>query len=622
MNYLSIEGLSKNYGEKILYDQLNFSIHKKEKIALIARNGTGKTSLLKTIVGLESPNSDAKIEISKHIRIGYLPQAPDFDLSKTIEEYIYQSDSTLVQTVLQYEHAIMQTDEKNLQHWMSEMDRLDAWDLDARIKEILGKLDLHDLTQNISTLSGGQKKRLALAQILIDSPDFLVLDEPTNHLDPPMIKWLEQWLGQDNITLLLVTHDRYFLDNVCNVIYELEKGVLQIYTGNYSDYLEKKNLRLISEKSSLEKTKNLYRKELEWIRKQPKARGTKAKSRVDAFDVIEQKAKVKIEDERVKLEIDAERMGTKILEFHNVCKSYGDKIILDKFSYKFKRFEKVGITGRNGVGKTSFIKLITGEDIPDSGTVIVGETIKIGYYTQELQNLPMDLRAIEVVTNIASFIPLKGGKTLSASQLLERFLFTHDDQYTYVNKLSGGEQKRLQLLCILIQNPNFLILDEPTNDLDLHTMMALEDFLEDFPGCVLVITHDRYFLDKVAEHIFIFEGDGQVKDYNGKFSQYVFDEKTKEKKAPTAKTVEPVIIEEKVVKEKKKLSYKDQREYELLPNEIQQLESQKKQLEADLSTHASDYSKVAELSLTLAQVNETIDFKSLRWLELSEIVEG
>lgn len=622
MNYLSIEGLSKNYGEKILYDQLNFSIHKKEKIALIARNGTGKTSLLKTIVGLESPNSDAKIEISKHIRIGYLPQAPDFDLSKTIEEYIYQSDSTLVQTVLQYEHAIMQTDEKNLQHWMSEMDRLDAWDLDARIKEILGKLDLHDLTQNISTLSGGQKKRLALAQILIDSPDFLVLDEPTNHLDPPMIKWLEQWLGQDNITLLLVTHDRYFLDNVCNVIYELEKGVLQIYTGNYSDYLEKKNLRLISEKSSLEKTKNLYRKELEWIRKQPKARGTKAKSRVDAFDVIEQKAKVKIEDERVKLEIDAERMGTKILEFHNVCKSYGDKIILDKFSYKFKRFEKVGITGRNGVGKTSFIKLITGEDIPDSGTVIVGETIKIGYYTQELQNLPMDLRAIEVVTNIASFIPLKGGKTLSASQLLERFLFTHDDQYTYVNKLSGGEQKRLQLLCILIQNPNFLILDEPTNDLDLHTMMALEDFLEDFPGCVLVITHDRYFLDKVAEHIFIFEGDGQVKDYNGKFSQYVFDEKTKEKKAPATKTVEPVIIEEKVVKEKKKLSYKDQREYELLPNEIQQLESQKKQLEADLSTHASDYNKVAELSLTLAQVNEAIDHKSLRWLELSEIVEG
>ncbi len=622
MTYLSFDKFSKNFGEKILFDNVSMQVNEGDKIALIARNGSGKTSLLRMVAGLESLNTGAKMELNKKVRIGYLEQAPHFADDKTIEEIIYMSDSENVNVVRQYDHAMATHDEQGINNWLGEMERLQLWDLEARIKEILGKLALHDVTQTVKTLSGGQRKRLALAQMLIDNPEFLIFDEPTNHLDPPMIEWLEDWLTQERITLLLVTHDRYFLDNVCNQIIELDGGNLYKYAGNYSDYLEKKNMRYENDKANIEKAKNLYRKELDWIRKQPKARGTKAKARVDAFDVVEKKAKTKIDDERVKLEIDANRIGTKVLEFHNVCKAYGDKIMLDKFSYKFQRFEKIGIAGRNGVGKSTFIKMVIDEVQPDSGSIIVGETIKIGHYSQEGMKLPQDMRALEVVQNIASYIPLKGGKTLSASQLLERFLFTHDDQFTYVSKLSGGEQRRLQLLCVLMDNPNFLILDEPTNDLDLHTLMALEDFLEDFPGSAIIITHDRYFLDKVVDHIFIFEGAGKVHDYNGKISEFQFDN-YKDKKGSSLNEVDkkdvPAAKSGPIIK-KVKLSYKEQRELELLPDEISKLDTEKAALEQALLEHTIDYVKVKSISDALVEKLASIDTKTLRWLQLSELV--
>jgi ATP-binding cassette subfamily F protein uup len=623
MNYLTLEHITKNYGEKNLFDDITLHIDKGQKIALVAKNGTGKSTLLKVLNQEEgSEREDAKIYIHKDITTGFLHQEPHFNPEDTVIEAVFDSDSEILQAIRKYEEAmILEKEGDELQGILDEMDRLKAWDFEAKIQEILTRFNVIDLYQKVGTMSGGQQKRVALAKVLIEEPDFLILDEPTNHLDVDMISWLEQYLSSANKTVFMITHDRYFLDTVCNVIYELENGALHKYKGNYSYYLEKKAERNDIESATMDRTKKLFKRELDWVRRQPKARTTKAKSRVDTFHDLKEKTSVKVENSDFKLEFKAERLGKKIVECHNMSKYFGDFKAVEGFSYKFKKKERVGIVGPNGVGKSTFIKLLTQEYKPDTGKVVVGETIVFGHYNQEGMKIDESKTVLDVIRDIAEEIPLAKGQKLTASAFLEKFLFTRKQQRVYVSKLSGGEKRRLYLLTVLIQNPNFLILDEPTNDLDILTLNILEEFLTEFQGCLVLISHDRYFMDKLTDHLFVFEGDGKIKDWNGNYKEYRAWKKEEaiEKRQKNQQPVKIVVQQEKPKIDAPKLSYAERKEFNRLEKEIDKLEKQKEALTALFSDTGITAEKIKETSIKLNELNETIEGKEMRWLELGEL---
>ncbi|MCB0705026.1 MAG: ABC-F family ATP-binding cassette domain-containing protein [Saprospiraceae bacterium] len=622
MNYLFLENVSKSYGEKVLFRNIDLQISKGQKVALVAKNGTGKTSLLRLIAGLESGEGEASVvRTRKDIRIGYLQQEPDLSDSDSVIEAIFDSQNPQIKAVREYEEAMLFPDQlKRMEQAVAIMEELKAWDVEARVKEILFKLNITDLDKKVGTLSGGQKKRLALAKLLIDEPEFLVLDEPTNHLDLDMIEWLEEYLAQPRLTLFLVTHDRYFLERICDTIVELDNGSLYKYQGNYSEFLEKKSLRHGTEAVELDKAKKLFKRELEWIRRMPKARTTKAKSRVDAFDVIEEKANTTVDKQEIQIDIKGARMGSKILEAHNLNKSYGDLVIVKDFHYKFKKKERVGIIGKNGVGKTTFLRMMTKQERPDGGKVVIGDTVQFGYYTQEGIQMKEDKRVLEVITDIAEFIPLEKGAKLTATQLLERFLFDRKHQQVYVSQLSGGERRRLFLLTVLMRNPNFLILDEPTNDLDILTLNVLEDFLLDFPGCVIIVTHDRYFMDKLVDHLFVFEGDGVIRDFNGNYREYQEETRQKElerrqqesseKKKTVVQTATPV----------REASGETKKEIKRLERKIVQLEERKKEIHASFSSNDLDPASIEKLSVELGELQKELDENEERWMEIVESI--
>jgi len=631
VNYLLVESLSKTYDTKILFENISFGINKGQKVALIAKNGAGKTSLLKIITGKEIADS-GKVSLRKGISTGFLEQEPHLDENKTIIENVFGGDSPIVQAIKNYEAALMMqhhafTPEtaKQVELAHEQLTILDAWDYELKIRQILSQLNITELDQPVSTLSGGQKKRVALSKILILEPDFVILDEPTNHLDIEMIEWLEEYLSTKNMTLLLVTHDRYFLDRVCDEIIELDEGKIYKYEGNYSLFIEKKAHRATVAASELDKIRNTYRRELDWVRRMPKARTTKNKARLESFDSIAEKATAKQNDDTLKLDVKMTRMGGKILEMIKVSKSFGDITVLKNFTYTFKKYDKIGVVGKNGAGKTTFLNLIMTLEKPDAGKIQSGETIVYGYYAQEGIQLKDEKRVIDVVKDIAEFIPLADGSKLSASQLLTRFQFAPETQYAFVSKLSGGEKRRLYLMTVLIRNPNFLILDEPTNDLDILTLGILEDFLAEFQGCVLIVSHDRYFMDKLVDHVFVFEGDGMIRDFPGNYSDYR-KKADEEKKELSAQIKSENITKPEQIKPrdnvadngKRKMSFKEKREFEQLEQEIAKLEATKKQLEEKLNDTSLRHDEIYAASETLMKTIHLIDEKSMRWLELSE----
>lgn len=616
MNYLNVENISKSYGEVTLFKGITFSIHKGQKIAFIAKNGTGKTSILKIISGEDSSDS-GNITYRKNIAVSFLSQDPKFDDSLTIEQSIFNSENPILKVIANYEKAILNSeDEENYQKAFEDMELFQAWDFETQYKQILFKLKLDKINQKVGELSGGQKKRLSLANALINKPDLLVLDEPTNHLDLEMIEWLESYFAKENITLFMVTHDRYFLERVCNEILELDQGELHSYKGNYSYYLDKRKDRVERQAIEHGKVKQLFKKELSWMRKQPKARTTKSKSRIDDFKEIKQRAQQRRVEHEVQLELNMERLGTKIVELVKVSKSYEEKVILDQFNYMFQRGERVGIIGKNGTGKSTFLDILTGKTGPESGKIIIGDTVKFGYYTQNGIKVKEDQKVIDVVRDFGDFIPLKKGKQISAQQLLERFLFSRQKQYDFVEKLSGGERKRLYLCTILIQNPNFLILDEPTNDLDIVTLNVLESFLLDFPGCVIVVSHDRYFMDKVVDHLLVFKGNGDVEDFPGNYSDYRSYEDSKPvfKKEPK---------KEKIWKgsSKNKLSYNEEKELKNIETKIKSLVYKKKELEKEFVNDSLSQDKILLMSKELEKVINEINTREERWFELSSKLE-
>ena len=621
MNYLSVENISKSYGERVLFEDISFGINKDQKVAFVAKNGTGKTSILNIITGRDSSDT-GQVVTRKDIHVAYLAQDDVFDPELTIEEIIFSSDNPTLKVIQQYEKAIENPEDADAYQLAFDlMDQYQAWDFESQYQQILSKLKFDDIHVKVGNLSGGQKKRLGLATVLINKPDLLILDEPTNHLDLEMIEWLEDFFKKEKITLFMVTHDRYFLERVCNEIVELDGGQLYRYKGNYSYYLEKKEERIALEQVVQEKAKNLFKKELDWMRRQPKARTTKSKSRIDDFYEIKERAHNRRVEHKVQLEINMERMGSKILELHKVYKSYGDLKILDGFEYVFKRGERVGIIGKNGTGKSSFLNVITGKEPVDQGKVVLGETIKYGYYTQNGIQAKEGQKVIEVIKEFGEYIPLAKGNKISASQLLERFLFDRKRQYDFVEKLSGGERKRLFLCAVLIQNPNFLILDEPTNDLDIVTLNVLESFLLDFPGNLLVVSHDRYFMDKIVDALFVFRGDGLIENFPGNYSDFraYDDSQPAEEEAP--KVEEKVQVVEEVSKPKVQLSYNEKREYGTLEADIAKLEKQKEAIEAQFSNGEIATDKINETSLKLQKVIDEIAFKEERWFELSSKIE-
>ena len=626
MNLLSVENIAKSYGELVLFENISFGINKDQKIALIAKNGDGKTSILNILSGKDVPDSGL-VNYRKGVRVSFLEQEPDLNPDLTIEETIFASDNEVLKVILAYEKALENPeDEDAYQKAFEAMDRFDAWDFETQYKQILFKLKLEDIHAKVGLLSGGQKKRLALANALINRPDLLILDEPTNHLDLEMIEWLEQYFAKENMTLFMVTHDRYFLERVCNEIIELDGGKLYPYKGNYSYYLEKKEARIEQEAVEQHKSKLLFKKELTWMRRQPKARTTKSKSRIDDFKDIKEKAHQRRKEHVVQLEINMERVGSKILELHKISKSYPDKPILDQFEYTFTKGERVGIIGKNGTGKSTFLNILAGMDQPDSGKVIVGDTIKFGYYTQKGISIKKGQKVIDVIREFGDYIPLKKGKQISAQQLLERFLFDRKKQYDFVEKLSGGERKRLYLCTVLIQNPNFLILDEPTNDLDIVTLNVLENFLLDFPGCLLVVSHDRYFMDKIVDHLFIFRGDAVIEDFPGNYSDFrAYEDSTMiENRAAKSKAQENNSTKNSWKTEDKsaKLSYLEQKEYKSLEKEIQKLEKKKGEVQLKFTDGDLSGDVVASLSIELKEILKAIETKTERWFVLSALLEG
>jgi ABC transport system ATP-binding/permease protein len=623
MNYLSVENISKSYGIRTLFKNLSFGIDRGERVALIAGNGTGKTSLLQIITGKDTPD-DGLVTFRKDIRIGYLPQQPVLDENKTVLHEVLSSDNPVLTAIRDYEDCLLQQqkgslDEDKFQKAFEAMDHHKAWDYEQKVKQILFQLKITDLEQKTGKLSGGQQKRVALARLLSEDPELLIMDEPTNHLDFEMIEWLEKYLSKPNLTLLMVTHDRYFLDNVCNKIVEIDRGVLYTYKGNYSYFLEKKNEREFNEGREVDKARNLFRKELEWMRKSPKARTTKSKSRIDAFYEVEEKASGKKQEKELQLNVKMSRVGGKILELKKLYKSFGDKPILKGFDYTFRTGERIGIVGKNGTGKSTFLNIVTGKEEADSGKVNLGETIVMGYYSQQGLQLNEDKRIIDVVKDIAEVIPLGDGSKLTASQFLQHFLFPPEMQYTYVSKLSGGEKRRLYLLTVLIKNPNFLILDEPTNDLDILTLNVLEDFLIHFKGCLIIVSHDRYFMDKLVEHLFIFEGEGKVRDFTGNYTEYRIWQEEQEKLEKTRQREEDRIAPsiEKGSAEKK-VSFKEKKEYEQLEKEIAELENKKQMLENQLNSGNLPMDQLQQKALELGNLIALIDEKTIKWLEMGE----
>lgn len=646
MNYLSVESVSKSYGSKVLFDKISFGLNQGQRMALIAKNGAGKSTLLKIITGKEISDGGS-VTFRKDITVTYLDQNPLFDANSTVIEAIYNTDNPMLNAVRNYETALTEFEKEyndktseQLELCSAQMDKLEAWDFEAKVHEILQRLKIAFLDKQISTLSGGQKKRVALAKVLIDEPHLLILDEPTNHLDVEMIEWLENYLVSRDLTLLLVTHDRYFLDSVCTEIVEIDAGKLFHYRGNFQYFVEKKAEREMMENSEIDKAKNLYKRELEWVRKMPRARGTKAKYRVDSFYEVKDKAFSKQTEEKLVLGVQMSRIGGKILEFNKIKKAFDNTKIINDFSYIFKKGEKIGVIGKNGVGKSTFLNMVMGLEMPDSGSISTGETIVFGYYSQEGLKLNEDKRVIDVVKDIAEFIPLADGSKLSASGLLTKFLFPPDVQYGFVSKLSGGERRRLYLMTILITNPNFLILDEPTNDLDIVTLSVLEDFLTSFQGCLLVVTHDRYFMDKMVDHLFVFEGEGVVRDFPGNYTEYREKKEQEEKKigkdakanqqqataqsasiASSAAASAVSLAVDTVTKtatQKKKLSFKEKFEFEELEKDIAKLEAQKAKITEDLNTSTDNHDDIVKWTGQIGNIIAQLDEKSLRWLELSE----
>ncbi|APG61398.1 ABC-F family ATP-binding cassette domain-containing protein [Christiangramia salexigens] len=623
MNYLSVENIAKSYGERELFNNISFGINKDQKVGFVAKNGTGKSSLLNILAGSDSPD-EGQVIYRNDIRTAFLSQEPDLDQDLTIEQTIFSSDNPTLKVVAQYEKAMENPEDADkLQEAMDAMERHNAWDFETEYKQILFKLNLEDLHAVVKNLSGGQKKRLALARMLLKKPDFIILDEPTNHLDLDMIEWLEEYFKKQDFTIFMVTHDRYFLERVCNEIIELEDGKLYTYKGNYSYYLDKKEERHQLEQTNTEKAQQLYKKELEWMRRQPKARTTKSKSRIDDFHDIKHRASQRRLDHKVQLELNMERLGSKIVEIHNLGKELGGKNLIHNFSYNFKRGERLGIIGRNGTGKSTFLNMLTGTMEPDQGKIVIGETVKFGYYTQKGIKIKPGQKVVEVIKEFGDYIPLKKGRQISAEQLLERFLFDRKKQYDFVEKLSGGEKKRLYLCTVLIQNPNFLILDEPTNDLDVLTLNVLENFLLDFPGCVIVVSHDRYFMDKIVDHLFVFKGAGEVQDFPGNYTDFREYEASKPKENNSTEKAD-------TRKEKKEfkssssgpaLSYAEKKEYNKLEKEIAKLETKKEKIQQKFLEDLSG-DEIDKTSQELKEVENEIESKTERWFELMEKLES
>jgi ATP-binding cassette subfamily F protein uup len=638
MHYVSVENLTKSFVEKPLFTNITFNIEQGDKIALVAKNGAGKTTLLRVLAGKDTADS-GKVWINKDVSVSFLDQNPQFEEKKNVLENILSYNHPVINTVREYEYAMEHHDENKLTELMGKMDELGAWNFESTVKEILTSLNITDLDQLAGSMSGGQRKRLSLAKVLIDisfgeRSNFLILDEPTNHLDFEMIEWLADFLSDNKTTLLLVTHDRFFLDTVCNEIIEIDNQQLYLHRGDFSNYLQRKIEREESESASLDKAKNLYRKELEWMRKQPKARTTKSKSRQDAFYETEAKATARKADDKLQLQVKMTRIGGKILELKKVYKSFGEKKILNGFDYTFKHRERIGIIGKNGVGKSTFLNICMGLEKADSGKINTGETVVYGYFHQQGLQVKDDKRVIEFVKDIAEHFPLADGTKVSAGQFLQLFQFTPDQQYTYISKLSGGEKKRLQLLSILFSNPNFLILDEPTNDLDLVTLAVLEDFLEQYQGCVIIVSHDRYFMDKLVDHLFVFEGEGVVNDFPGNYTEWRMDEvRKKRNQEPRIKNnaltkvgsaeapSQTAAPEKKLVAEKKKLSFKEKFEFENLQKEVPALEKEKAELNEKINSGNVGYEELSKMLARMTVVSKELEEKELRWLELSEYAQ-
>lgn len=611
---LQIENISKSFGELELFSDISFTVEEGRRIGLVARNGKGKSTLLKIIAG-EEPLDNGKITLRNGIRVGYLEQEPEFAAGLTVIEACLQRSGEKATVIARYEKALEEGSD-DLQHLMEEMDRLEAWDYENSAKQVLSMLKINDFSQPVKELSGGQKKRVALAAVLIEKPDLMILDEPTNHLDIEMVEWLEDYLSRMTGSLLMVTHDRYFLDNVCNEIIEIDDNQVYRYKGNYSYFLQKREERLQNLAAETARARNLLRTELDWMRRQPQARAHKAKYRIEAFYKLEEKAAAMRDDSKVSLEIKSQYIGNKIFVMKGLSKSFAEKVITKDFYYTFARYEKLGIVGNNGTGKSTFIKMLLGKVVPDGGTVEVGETVKWGYYSQEGLSFNEEMKVIDVVKDIAEVIPV-AGKMLTASQFLQHFLFTPEKQYSYVYKLSGGEKRRLYLCTVLMANPNFLVLDEPTNDLDIETLQVLEEYLRDFKGCVIVVSHDRYFMDKVVDHIFVFNGNGDIKDFPGNYTEYRdWREEEKENARPAEKSVQQKVSYR--TETKRKLSFKERKEYESLEPEIMALEEEKSLLEQEMSSGALDTDTLLAKSQRIQVVMELIDEKTNRWVELSE----
>lgn len=618
MNYLSAENISRNLGERWVFKGLFFGLQKGEKVALIGKNGTGKTTLMESLMGMQTPD-EGKISIRKGIRVGYLPQNPVFAENEQVLNYLFSDDLPSAVAIKSYEKAMLSGDSKELEDAFALMEAHNAWDYEARAKQIISRLGIPDGDQKVSTLSGGQKKRLSLAKLLIESPDIMILDEPTNHLDIETIEWLEGIMSGPNVTVLVVSHDRYFLDKVCNKMMELADGSIYTYEGNYAYFLEKKAEREASDASSVSKAKNLYRKELEWMRKQPKARGTKSQSRIDAFYETEEKANKKLDDSKLELNIQMSRLGNKIIEINHLKKAWGEKKIINDFTYTFKKKDRIGIVGKNGAGKTTFLQLLTGLEQPDSGTIDPGETLVVGYYTQIPFDFRPEQRVIDTITEIAEVIPYGKNESLSPSQFLSKFLFPTSQQYTPVEKLSGGEKKRLQLMRVLVKNPNFLILDEPTNDLDLDTLQLLEDFLTEFQGCLLLVSHDRYFMDNLVDQLILVEGEGEVNFFNGNYTDYRIALENKENEPAVKQSpVKAPSTSAPVTPKGPKLSFKEQKEFEEIEKEMATLEIEKEALVEKLNQGSEDFQKLTDWAKAIEDIKNKLEEKEMRWLELSE----